>query len=212
MNTDSFSRYVLIACLYLIFLVQPVAADSALENRVGALLKSLKERGSYSALLEYIDWPSEFGSIPKEQRENLKIKSSDQLKELVNQFLLDPSRMIETEWSNREETLTPLQKEILRPSVDQKINEVRNLWRQKNTQLTQTPYQILKTIKQKKNDSLADVLLGIEGQPNAAPWTLSFRKRNSQWYLQPNHENIDITKILSSYRSSLENQDNVVTK
>lgn len=212
MKKRPYSGYLLIVSLSLILLVKPVAADTALDNRVSALLKSLKERGSYSAMIEYIDWPSEFESIAKHERESLQIKDASDLKHLVGEFLSDPSKMIETEWSHKEETLTPLQKEILRPSIDQKINEARALWRQRNTQLAQTSYKVLKTTIEKKNSSLAEVLLGNEGQPDAAPWTLSFRKRDRQWYLEPTHENIDITKILSSYRGNSANKDTVATQ
>ena len=198
MKVQIICRFLLIETFCLVFLGQNATAQDALENRVNNLLKSLKDRGSYSALLEFMHWPSELANISKVERASLKIDTAEKLKLRISIFLNDPSKMLETEWQNKAKELTPIQKEILQPAMEEKLRETRAAWQAKNKQLTQTEYKILKKIVDKKQPDSAKVVLGRINQPEAQPWILSFDKIGKEWYLRPNHEDMDLAKMLEA--------------
>lgn len=188
----------LISFLLFTFLCSVSAyATPELDQRVKELTTKLKESSSYSSLADFVHWPTALESLNLEERKKLEIKTAEDLKARVVRVLTNPTELLNKEWKRLDETLTPAQREIIKPQFDNNINQAASEWAKKNAELAERNYIISKTtIKKDSDNKTAIVELKDAQELDASPWKLTFELINGKWYL-PSLE-LDQNKSMAS--------------
>lgn len=169
-----------LAAFLLIFLLLTSNLAASPESRVKEMIRKLNSSGSYSALLDYIHWPSSFSELPAAERKKMGVRRPEDLKQRVKSLMENPEKVFQEQWQARVKSMSPEQKQVMEGVYKQQLGKMSATLTEMKEKVRRTRYKVLDSST--KGDSAVVTVEGVvDGRTKLRE--IDLKKIQGQWYL-----------------------------
>lgn len=134
-----------VAAFFLLLFVSalPALSDTpSPESTVQEIVTKMKAEGNPAVIVEYVNWTKAFSQFPQNQKDQLGVKSPDEMKSFFREMLAHPSVVMKKQMESRLSTVPPDKLE----EAKQSIVKIEEMMKTKETEmkerLTSTKYEV----------------------------------------------------------------------
>ncbi|MFN8392157.1 MAG: hypothetical protein U0136_17830 [Bdellovibrionota bacterium] len=130
-------------CAFSVFVTASVAhAGTSPDATVKEIVDKMKAEGNPAVIVEYVNWEKAFSQFPQQQKDQLNVKSSAELKSFFHEMLANPSGVMRKQMESKLGTVPPEKQEEAKAQIDQ----IEGMMKRKETELkerlTETTYEV----------------------------------------------------------------------
>ena len=136
---------VVLAAVFLLTAGSAAAEAVSPEATVQEIVAKMKSEGTPAVIVEYVNWPKAYSQFPEKQKEQLEVKSPEEMKAFFKEMLAHPSVVMKKQMEARLSTVPPEKMEEAKQSIA-KIEEMMKAKEvEMKDRLTTTVYEIGKS-------------------------------------------------------------------
>ena len=171
----------LLVSLVLFFLiVSSVSAEIAPDVMVREVLAKIKESGNPAEIVNHVDWPEAFKTMPEQDKLQLKIKNPDEMREFFRQMLADPSATMKRNMMERVALLPADKQEEAKAAIEQMSEKMNAREAELKQRIKETEYTVGEA---KVQGDTATVMLAQSYKGEKSEEKIELRKKNGEWML-----------------------------
>ncbi len=156
-------------------------AESSPDGTVREIVKRMKEEGNPSVVVDYVNWEKAYSDFPVQQREQLNVKNSGELKAFFQQMLAHPTDMMHKKMEAQLATIAPEKQEEAKSQMAKIEEMMRGKEAEMKERLTSTVYEVGKV--KKIDETKAEVQLTQTYKDQKRTETITLEKDGENWLL-----------------------------
>jgi hypothetical protein len=141
-RNKSWKKAVFALLLSPLCLAAVASADSTPDGTVKEIVGKMKSQGNPGAIVEYVNWDKAFEQFPEQQKQQLNIKSADDMKGFFREMLEHPSAIMRKQMEARLSTVPPDKQEEAKASIEQLAAAMQKKEEELKDRLVNTKYEV----------------------------------------------------------------------
>lgn len=178
LSRNFFSNFLLI---YLLVFCTLVHADrSTPKGTVIEVIKALKKKGSYEAVLNFIHWPSAFKDLRNEEKKAFNISSPNDLRKYLAKAVANPEQLMRKRFEIMLAGKSEEEKRKFNQVLDKQLEQIRVRQKQLKQKIKDSSFSIV-GVKQGQDTAQVELKARFNNTSETKP--LNLIKVSDKWYL-----------------------------
>ena len=117
-------------------------AEASPKEVLKTLIERMKKTGDASPVVDYVYWEDAFAKLTSEQKEQMKLTDSTQMKEYFRQVLKDPAAVLKQRFEAQKDSMPQDRRDAMEKALAQIAQSIKSQEQERKNKLKNTNYTI----------------------------------------------------------------------